>query len=178
MRVVRRGLWLLAAFAGIALLWLGRGDYTPADAGRIAPAYRAPSIDGDTVDLADLRGSVVILNVWATWCRPCVAEMPALQRLHEQLGPDGLSIVAVSVDNAALVMGDPAAAVRSFVREYGITFPVLLDPETRIESAYPVAGLPVTYIIDRDGRIRERVLGPRAWDEPRYTTEFRQLLES
>jgi len=178
MRTVRRGLWGLALLAGISFLWMGRGDYSPADAGRIAPDYTGISLDGDTIDLADLRGRVVVLNVWATWCRPCVAEMPALQRLHEDLGDEGLSVVAVSVDNAALVMGDPGEAVRAFVKEHGITFAVLLDPETRIESAYPVAGLPITFVIDREGRIRESVLGPRAWDKPEFTSEFRQLLES
>lgn len=172
----RRALIGAVLVAAIAVAWSGRGEYVPADVGAMAPDYAAASLDGEMVDLASFRGRAVLLNIWATWCRPCVKEMPALQRLHEQFSDDGLVVIGVSVDNPALVMGDATEAVRKFVDEYGLTFEILLDPESRIESGYPVAGLPMTYLIDRDGKIHDRILGPRPWDEPVMEPEIRQLL--
>ncbi len=169
---------LLAATLLAILAWQGRGNYSPVDTGGRVPAYGAPDLRGDTVDLASLRGRVVLLNVWATWCKPCVKEMPALQRLHEMLDPEGLSVVAVSVDNAALSLGTADGDVRSFVDEYGITFTVLLDPQSRIESVFQVTGLPMTFVIDRDGILRKKVLGARVWDEPASVAELRTWLEN
>jgi peroxiredoxin len=164
--------------AVIAVLWTGRGDYAPADVGGIAPDYAALDLDGQSVDLESLRGRAVLLNIWATWCRPCVKEMPALQRLHERYSDQGLVVVAVSVDNPALIMGDASDAVRRFADEYGLTFTLLLDPASSIDSSYPVAGLPMTYLIARDGRIHARIIGERQWDEPAMDAEIRQLLGS
>jgi cytochrome c biogenesis protein CcmG/thiol:disulfide interchange protein DsbE len=164
--------------AAVAIAWAGRGDFTPADSGRMAPGYSATTLDGQPFDLEALRGQVIVLNVWATWCRPCVTEMPALQNLWERNRDDGLVVAGISVDNPALVFGDVEKVVRSFVEGHGITFPIVLDVENRIESGYPVLGLPMTYVIDRDGRIADRVLGPRAWDSPDVESQLRSLLES
>jgi peroxiredoxin len=161
-----------------ALAWSRRDAYAPLDVGRMAPDFAAADLDGDSTRLTDLRGKVVLLNVWATWCRPCLKEMPALQRLHDQLQPDGFTVLAVSVDNVAFVMGDPAEAVRTFMHDYAITFPVLLDPDKRIEDRYPIHGLPMSYLIDREGRIQGKYLGPRGWDEPEFEAEIRSLLDA
>ena len=163
-----------------ALIWTNRAQFTPLDVGSMAPDYRARSLDGDTVSLSRFAGDVVLLNVWATWCRPCVVEMPALQRLHEELAGDGLHVVAVSVDAPAGVVGsfgEPGGNVREFVETLGLTFTVLHDPSGRIESRYQVAGLPTTFVIDRAGRIQRRVLGAREWDEPPLADQIRQLVE-
>jgi peroxiredoxin len=175
---MRRGLITVLLLGGIAVAWTGRGDFTPVDSGRTAPDFAATTLQGDTFDVAAMRGRVVVLNVWATWCRPCVKEMPALQRLWERNRDDGLVVVGVSVDSPALLMGDVEGAVRRFVDDLGLTFPIVLDPERRIEAGYPVAGYPMTFVIDREGRIVERVLGPREWDEPEMESELRRLLES
>jgi len=174
---IRLVLLLVAAVLGV-FAWKGRASYSPVDTGGRAPAYAAVSLDGDTVRLEDLRGRVVLLNVWATWCKPCVKEMPALQRLHQRLHPEGLSVVAVSVDNAALMLGDADGDVRGFVEEYGITFTILLDPESRVESTFRVTGLPMTFVIDREGVLREKVLGAREWDDTGSVASLRTLLEN
>jgi peroxiredoxin len=172
-----RKLGLPAAVGLVALLALTvPGRFAPLDVGSRAPRYAAATLAGDTVRLEDLREEVVLVNVWATWCRPCVREMPALQRLHEAMASEGLRVVAVNVDNADFG-ADPPAMVRSFVSEHGLTFDILLDPANRIESVFQVAGLPMTFVIDRKGRIRQRVMGAREWDAPAMQAELRSLLE-
>lgn len=180
----KRARWpgrLVVTLALVALgfvVWSRRPSHQPLDVGMDAPAFAARTLAGDTASLADYRGQVVLLNVWATWCRPCVKEMPALQALYDKLSGDGFSVVAVSVDNLALSFGDPLEAVRGFVKEHGITFPILLDPEYRIESTYQIAGLPMSYLLDREGTIRGKYLGPRGWDEPEFEAKIRKLLET
>lgn len=162
------------------LIWVNRDRFTPLDVGSRAPEYAALSLDGDSVPLSTFQGDVVLLNIWATWCLPCVRELPALQRLHEQLGPQGLRIVAVSVDAPAGALGafgQPGGNVREFIDRFGITFTVLQDPTGRIQSRYQVNGLPTTFIIDRDGRIRRKVLGAAEWDEPAFADQIRRVLE-
>jgi len=173
-----RLIWGAAAAAAVALIayvWTHRGAFAPLDADTSAPAYSAVTLDGDTVDLAQLRGRVVLLNVWATWCTPCVREMPALQRLYERHEADGLSVVAVSVDGSTPGLG--AANVSEFVNDLDVTFTILLDPSGSIEETFRVRGLPTTFVIDREGRIREKVLGAREWDEPPHASDIRSLLD-
>lgn len=174
MRPVRFALVALGLGALLVALWSQRGRYGPAEVGSRAPSYAAATLAGDTMRLDDLRGRVVLLNVWATWCTPCVEEMPALQRLHEQLDERGLSVVAVSVDAGP---GGGDADVLSFVDQFGLTFTVLRDASGRIEDAFGVAGLPTTFVIDRDGRIQRKVLGARDWDDPALASEIESLLE-
>jgi peroxiredoxin len=159
----------------LAVLWTQRVRIGPVGVGSEAPSYVAPTISGDTVRLTDLRGRVVVLNVWATWCTPCVREMPALQRLHDQLGAKGLSVVAVSVDGGG--MGNADLDVRTFIDRLGLTFTILRDPYGRIEDTFGVSGLPTTFVIDRDGRIERKVLGAREWDDPALAAEIESLLE-
>jgi peroxiredoxin len=177
---VRTGLtWGLIAVAIGGLIvfgWSRRGEYTPLDGGSEAPAYAAVSLAGDTVSLEGLRGRVVLLNVWATWCTPCIREMPALERLHRAHEAEGLSVVAVSVDASTPGLG--AADVQRFVDDLGVSFTILLDPGGEIENKFRVSGLPMTYVIDREGRIRQRIVGAREWDEPEITAEIRKLLDS
>jgi peroxiredoxin len=176
---VRTGLtWgLITAAIGLLLVfgWSSRGDHSPLDAGSEAPPYAAVSLAGDSVSLADLRGRVVLLNVWATWCTPCIREMPALERLHRAHEAEGLSVVAVSVDASTPGLG--AADVERFVNDLGVSFTILLDPGGEIENRFRVSGLPMTYLIDRDGRIRQKIVGAREWDEPDITAEIRKLLD-
>lgn len=169
-----------AAAALVALIWANRGQFTPLDAGSPAPEYTALSLGGEPVPLSSFRGDVVLLNIWATWCAPCVREMPALQRLHEQLGADGLSVVAVSVDampGSLGPFGQPGGDVAAFVDRFGLTFPVLHDVSGDIQSRYQVNGLPTTFLIDRDGRIVRKELGAREWDQPALADDIRAMLE-
>ena len=174
MRPVRNALVALGLAALVLALWSQRGNVGPVDVGAVAPSYAAATLAGDTLQLDALRGRVVLLNVWATWCAPCIEEMPALQRLHEQLAPRGLSVVAVSVDVAG---PRTDADVLSFIDQFGLTFTVLRDASGRIEDAFGVAGLPTTFVIDRNGRIQRKVLGARDWDDPALASEIESLLE-
>jgi cytochrome c biogenesis protein CcmG/thiol:disulfide interchange protein DsbE len=138
--------------------------------GSEAPAFRLPSLAGGEVDLASYRGRVVVLNFWATWCPPCVAEMPSLERLHRQLGPEGLAVVTVSTD-------EDEAELRRFVSQHGLTVQVLLDPGGRVAAEeYHTTGYPETFTLDRAGVVLEHVVGPAEWDSPEAISHFRALL--
>lgn len=118
------------------------------------PAYAAVNLVGDTVHLADLRGEVVVLNLWATWCHPCREEMPALQALHEAFADRGLQVVGVSIDGRS-----SAGLIPGFLEEVGVTFPILRDPEERVVRAFTTMGVPETFLIGRDGVLLHRWIG-------------------
>jgi peroxiredoxin len=143
------------------------------DPGADAPAFAAVDLEtGGTVDVGDFGGEVVLLNVWATWCAPCEAEMPSIQRLHRELGPDGLRVVAVSVDRGDI---DP---VREWIEERSLTFTVLHDPTGQIEQTYQTTGVPESFVIDRHGVIVKKIIGATEWDHPTQKALFRRLLDT
>ncbi len=115
--------------------------------GNPAPDFALPSLDGKTVRLSDLRGQVVLINFWATWCPPCRMEMPAIQDAYEANHQKGFTVLAVSV-------AEPASSVRSFVQEFGLTFTPLLDSKGEVSSRYQAMGLPTSIFVDREGIIR------------------------
>lgn len=172
--------WMLALLVGIGAValfaWTGRTRYAPLDVGSRAPRYAAVTLSGDSLRLEDLRGHVVLVNVWATWCPPCVQEMPALQRLFDRYRQQGLRVVAVNVDNT-MSAPDPVQLVRAFVSQKKLTFDVVLDPENRVESVFQIPGLPMTFVLDERGRIRHKLLGGRNWDVEVLQAEIRALLE-
>jgi peroxiredoxin len=155
-----------AAFGFISLLERkGRG----LEAGQAVPDFRLPALDGGTGDLGSRRGRVVLLNFWATWCPPCVAEMPSLDRLSKTLGAEGLVVVGLSVDN-------DEAALREFVARHRLGFTILRDPGAHTAAAYRVTGYPQTFLIARDGTLVKTFLGPAEWDTPEAIAYFRGLL--
>ena len=123
--------------------------------GNRAPEYGGTTLQGDSVSLASMRGKVVLLNLWATWCAPCRHETPFLQSLYEERKDDGLEIVGVSLDG-----GDSADLVAEFVGEYGVSYTILLDPQMRGNELYQVLGLPATFLIDREGTLTWMRFGP------------------
>jgi len=162
--------------AGLAVLgWTMRGRLVPVTAGDTAPAFTAKTLDGRELSLEALRGSVVLLNVWATWCPPCIKELPALERLNQKLGPEGLKIVAVSIDAPAAAEG-PFSELHAYVEHLGLTFTVLHDPKGIAQDLFAPTGLPTTVLIDRNGRIRNTILGAREWDDEEHVREIRALL--
>jgi peroxiredoxin len=170
----------VVAFVAIALVIATRsaGDrLVPVEAGAKAPGFQAVQVSlsqpgtGPTKTLADYKGQVVLLNIWATWCNPCRAEMPSLQRLHDELGPQGVKIVAVSIDNPG--MDD---AIRAFVKELGLRFEILYDASGNIRTDYQTAGAPETFVIGKDGVIRKRVIGATDWSAEPEKLLLRQLL--
>ena len=140
------------SYAALALVRL-----TPPGA---AKEFTTPAPGGGAVSLASYRGRVVLLNFWATWCPPCLVEMPAMERLHGRLRDKGLVVLAISLD------ADSEAVVAPFLKEHGFTFPVGLDPQQRVGSLYGVRALPSTFLLDKKGRVVAQALGPREWDGP------------
>jgi peroxiredoxin len=136
-----------------------------------APEFRAVDVmTGDTVEFDAYEGEVLLLNIWATWCVPCVREMPSIQRLYDELAPDGLEVVAISVDNA------DTESVRAWVEERDLTFDVLHDQSARIERDYQTTGVPESFVIDRHGVIIKKVIGATEWDHPTQVALMRRLL--
>lgn len=161
-----------AAFAAavLALLLWSEPPADPIRPGQKAPRFDLPLLDGSgNVSLDGLRGRVVLLNFWATWCAPCEAEMPAMQRLHEALANTEFTLVAVSVDAGR-------AEVEAFQKRLGLGFPIALDPDKRVANAYQSHRFPESYLIDRDGRILSRYIGPRDWDAPVYVERIRRVV--
>jgi peroxiredoxin len=134
-----------------------------------APAFEAATPDQRTLRLADFRGRFVLLNFWATWCVPCLQEMPSLERLQRRLGPERLTVLAVSQDD------DGAVQVTPLVRKLTLTFPIALDPEQRVAARYGVGVLPSTFLIDPQGRVLAAANGAREWDSAEALEYFTEL---
>ena len=144
------------------------GERAPARAvvevGRPAPAYAATALGGAERSLGDLRGKVVLLNVWATWCAPCREEIPYLQSLYERNAARGFEIVGVSVDARG-----SEKAIEEFRRDFAMTYPIWLDPDERVQTLYMALGVPASYLIDRRGVLRWKHLGAIRSDDPMLT---------
>ena len=136
-----------------------------------APVVSLKSLDGRPLRLEDLRGQVVFLNFWATWCVPCRQEMPAMERLYRDYRGRGFAIVAVNY-------GESQAEIQRFAVELSLSFPMGMDAGGAGARAFAVRGLPVTYLLGRDGRILWRALGSREWDGPAGRAYFDKLLRA
>lgn len=119
-----------------------------------SPELTLTDLEGVTRSLADYEGQVVLVNLWATWCPPCRAEMPAMEKVYNEYKDQGFVVLAVN-----MTYQDTFANIAPFVEEYGLTFPILLDETASVGSAYQLRSLPSSYFIDRDGIIREVVIG-------------------
>ena len=122
--------------------------------GFLAPDFTLDTLDGKKVTLSELRGKIVIINLWATWCPPCRAEMPALENAYEQYKDSGVIILGLNVTNQ-----DSERDIPPFVKEFGLTFPILLDRDGSVSALYQLRGLPTTYFVNREGIIRTVVVG-------------------
>lgn len=130
-----------------------------AEVGKPAPDFSLRDRSGKTWTLSELKGQVVFVNFWATWCPPCREEMPSMQELYTSMPPGRFKMLAI------LYKDEPASA-DELVAQSGYTFPVLLDPNNETGRAYGLTGVPETYIVDREGVLREKYIGPVRWDSP------------
>lgn len=132
-----------------------------------APNFRLRDLDGNLTSLSQFRGKVVLLNFWATWCGPCRVEMPAMEQLYRTYSRREFQILAVSTDPQG------AAVTRPFQQKTGLSFPILHDTEIQIGLTYGARSLPMTFMVDRQGVVRQKIFGARDWDSP----EARELVQ-
>lgn len=151
---------------------VGAGSKTHPRVGQPVADFVLPDIQGRQVQLSSLRGKVVFINVWATWCQPCIDEMPTIQRLYEQMQARGLEVLTVSLDPLG------AQIVEPFMNRYQLSFPVLLDTKSQVEKLYGTTGVPESFIVDQNGHLVEKVIGPRDWSAPQTLAMFQRLLET
>ncbi|HEX3537985.1 MAG TPA: TlpA disulfide reductase family protein [Stellaceae bacterium] len=161
-------LWLACATTAMAETKLG--EFIPADPPQPAPEISVTDSDGKAVVLADLKGKLVLINLWATWCQPCIKEMPSLAALPKALG-DGFVLLAVSEDHGG------GKVVAPFVDKLGLDqLKVYLDPESKVGHAFNVRGLPTSIVIGPKGDVLGRVEGAAEWDQAKMLDPLKKLL--
>lgn len=166
----RRGvkIGVVAGALGLAAaLGLGRVGHGGPE---LAPDFAVPDLAGKAVRLSALRGKVVLVSLWTTWCPPCRAEMPSMEKLYQRLRGRDFELLAVSQDE------DGKRVVEPFVREMRLSFPILVDPDHQVGDRYGVWGYPETFIVDRTGHVAEHVVGPREWDSAASVAQIEHLL--
>jgi peroxiredoxin len=139
--------------------------------GFAAPDFTLGTMNGDEVTLSNLRGQAVVINIWASWCPPCRAEMPAIQAVYEKNRDRGLEVLAVNT-----TYQDSERDAQAFVQEYGLTFPVPMDRDGSVSRQYQLRALPSTFFVDRNGIIRKVVLGG-PMSETTIQTAVEEILE-
>ncbi|MGE5173896.1 MAG: peroxiredoxin family protein [Betaproteobacteria bacterium] len=149
-----------------------RGERKIITNGDRAPEFSLPAPDGHVVNLSDFRGKVVMVHFWATWCPPCVDELPTLAMLNQEFTNRDFVMLAVSVDEGG------ATAVTSFLQRNGLNVPVLLDPDRATAGRYGTFKFPETYVVNREGIVKYKVIGPRDWRDPAAIQALRDLIEA
>ncbi len=167
---IRLPLVTMAIFLVFLMVLPVWGQHPAPEVDHVAPDFTLPDLEGNQISLSTYKGRVVLLNFWATWCPPCRLEMPTMEKAYRKYRDKGFEVVAVSVD------AGPKSSVKSFLRELGLSFQVLLDPDMETLRAFRGFSLPMTVVIDRQGVIRSRELGYRDWSDGESTKLFQRLL--
>ncbi len=166
------GLVVLVALIFISLVWwilrLRAGPPQGIAVGESAPSFELPVLGRGTASLREHRRQVVVLNFWATWCPPCVEETPSLEQFAEQMHSQDVAVIGVSVDQ-------DQAALEKFVADHHLTFPIARDPNQALAGRYGTFQFPETYILDRDGRVAEKIVGAIDWQDPRIIDFVHEL---
>ena len=160
--IFRRSLFAMILLAGLVWIFVGADKTNSATAGRIpapqqgflAPEFKLKTPEGQSIALEDYRGKAVLVNLWATWCPPCRTEMPTLEKVYQEYQSQGLVVLGVN-----FTIEDEPPQIVPFVKEYNITFPILLDVNGEVSNLYELRALPTSFFIGRDGVIKEVVVG-------------------
>jgi thiol-disulfide isomerase/thioredoxin len=174
--MTNRQQWVAIASAAMAIVFATalvikiRPQMNLLEVGSHAPDFHAVDLaTGRATTLADYKGKVILLNIWATWCQPCRVEMPAIERLHKKLGGGDFLVVSVSID------ADGDSVVSAYARDLGLTFRILHNQPGDIQQIYQTTGVPESFVIDRDGIIVKKVIGAAEWDGPVNETLIERL---
>ena len=175
----RTALLIILTITGLLILLLlnrNRSHYKsvkiePIGVGLPAPDFKFPDMNGKMVSLSDFRGKVVLVNIWATWCSSCVDEMPSMEKLYQKLKGKDFEILAVSIDSLGVEVVAP------FMKKYKLTFPALMDSEGTLRIAYRTTGVPESFIIDKDGILAKKIIGPLDWTSAGILRYFHVLVE-
>jgi cytochrome c biogenesis protein CcmG, thiol:disulfide interchange protein DsbE len=172
MAILRKiGAWCVVCVAALVLVMFAVPTYRQGEAsiaGKTAQDFPL-EVWGKPGHLTDLKGKVVVLNFWATWCPPCVEETPSLNRLQKHIESRNALVLGVSIDE------DPAA-YEKFLKDYGIVFPTFREPTRKLALDYGTPVFPDTYVIDRHGKILRKFYGPQEWDSPDMLAYFDSVL--
>jgi len=159
LEVIMKKITFLILMGCLALFITSCGEKPGATVGNPAPDFDTIDLKGEIWSLSKLKGKVVFVNFWATWCAPCREEMPSMQRLYTKLPKDKFKMIA-------LFNKDKPAPVKNFVAKLGLTMPILSDEYNFAGTKYGLTGLPETFIVDKQGVIQEKYIGPAEWDSP------------
>ena len=138
--------------AGLLITGCTTGSEPIATVGEAAPNFELQNLDGQSISLSSLKGSPVLINFWATWCGPCVSEMPYIQEIHEEWSDKGLIVLAIN-------LGDNASQAEQFLQDHNLSLPVLLDTNKVVAPKYGIRAIPTTFFIDKNGIVRVKIIG-------------------
>ncbi len=158
----------VALAAGALMITVRRPEPHPPAVGAPAPDFVLPALGRGPIALGDYRHHVTIVNFWATWCPPCVEETPSLEKFSARMRDSGVVVIGVSVD-------EDAAALQKFVSDSRLSFPIARDPTRAVATRYGTLKFPESYILDREGRIAEKIIGAIDWQDPRMIRYVREL---
>jgi len=168
---------LVVALAAGAYLYKEQTPGSPAgspaaalEEGATAPDFSLRNLQNREVRLSDLRGKIVLVNFWATWCPPCVEEIPSMDRLYGLMKGKDFEMLAINVE------GNGRATVPNFLKTHKASFPILFDEQAKVQDLYGVHRFPETFILDRDGRVLDKIIGGRTWDDPTIVDYLNFLL--
>ncbi|MEM7562102.1 MAG: TlpA disulfide reductase family protein [Pseudomonadota bacterium] len=151
------------------IIFLSGGIAQAASATGPAPNFTLKSLEGKNLKLSEMRGDVILINFWASWCGPCRKEMPLLNALHNKYEPLGFKVVGINVE-------ENSADARGFMRDFPVDFPILLDSTNKVSKLYDVVAMPTTVVVDRDGNMRYLHKGYKPGDEKQYRKMVKKLI--
>jgi peroxiredoxin len=168
--VMKRWIWAVLLVAVFSASGCSKEHELPAVEGNLAPDFTLKDLSGRSVQLSSLKGKVVLVNFWATWCPPCREEIPSMVRLNQAMQGKAFQMLAVSIDEGG------KDAVASFFKKGGVTLPALLDSDGKVARRYGTTGVPETFVVDAKGVIMKKVIGGMDWSSPEVLAAFDDLI--